>query len=234
MAKVEMDLAELKQLEAKIEDLENKVVLKEKEKQEILDKQPMVTVLHKYFKPSYSLKGNVNGISLPDITVTLTRDSYDHVGRRELFNRQTRYYELDRYVDIKLDESNRVEKDYKGMSEVVSDIRVEEELKVKELLDSARERATKAEYESSVVKDEYEKKILKLNDDHSSTLDNFSKEYNAELKLKDDYYAKLNQEFSDFKEDKKRITLEQQITELTEKLKEATRPKSFTQRLLNK
>ena len=62
MAKVEMDLAELKQLEAKIEDLENKVVLKEKEKQEILDKQPMVTVLHKYFKPSYNLKKEVDSI----------------------------------------------------------------------------------------------------------------------------------------------------------------------------
>ena len=47
-------------------------------------------------------------------------------------------------------------------------------------------------------------------------------------------YNNLKQEFNDFKEDKKRITLEQQIAELTEKLKEATKPKSFTQRLFNK
>jgi len=234
MAKVEMDLAELKQLEAKIEDLENKVILKEKEKQEILDKQPLVTVLHKYFKPSYSLKGDVNGISLPDISVMLTRDSYDHVGRRELFNRQTKYYELDRYVDIKLNESDRVEKDYKGMSEVVSDIRAEEELKVKELLDKALERATKADYEASVIKDEYEKKILKLNKRFDSETGKIVEDYESRLKLRDEKYNKLKQEFDDFKEDKKRISLEQQIAELTEKLKEATKPKSFTQRLLNK
>ncbi len=229
-----MDLAELKQLEAKIEDLENKVVLKEKEKQEILDKQPLVTVLHKYFKPSYSLKGDVNGISLPDISVMLTRDSYDHVGRRELFNRQTKYYELDRYVDIKLNESDRVEKDYKGMSEVVSDIRAEEELKVKELLDKTLHRATKAEYESSVIKDEYEKKILKLNKRFDSETEKIVEDYDSRLKLCDEKYNKLKQEFDDFKEDKKRVTLEQQIAELNEKLKEATKPKSFTQRLLNK
>ena len=120
------------------------------------------------------------------------------------------------------------------MSEVVSDIRAEEELKVKELLDRALERATNAEYEASVIKDEYEKKILKLNKRFDSETEKIVEDYDSRLKLRDEKYNKLKQEFDDFKEDKRRISLEQQIAELTEKLKEATKPKSFIQRLLNK
>ncbi len=111
---------------------------------------------------------------------------------------------------------------------------LEEELKVKELLDKAFDRATNAEYKSSVIKDEYEKKILKLNKSFDSKAEKIVEDYDSKLKLRDEEYNKLKQEFDDFKEDKKRITLEQQIAELTEKLKEATKPKSFTQRLLNK
>lgn len=227
MAKVEMDLAELKQLEAKIEDLENKVILKEKEKQEILDKQPMVTVLHKHFKPSYKLKRTVESIT-PIYNATY-RNDYGQYSARAITSE-----ELFLHVDITLSESDKVEKDYKGMSEVVSDIRAEEELKVKELLDKALDRATGAEYESSVIKDEYEKKILKLNKRFDSETEKIVEDYDSMLKLGDEKYNKLKQEFDDFKEDKKRVTLEQQIAELTEKLKEATKPKSFTQRLLNK
>lgn len=222
-----MDLAELKQLEAKIEDLENKVVLKEKEKQEILDKQPMVTVLHKHFNPSYKLKRTVESIT-PIYNATY-RNDFGQYSARAITSE-----ELFLHMDITLSETDKVEKDYKGMSEVVSDIRTEEELKVKELLDKTLHRATKAEYESSVIKDEYEKKILKLNKRFDSETEKIVEDYDSRLKLGDEKYNKLKQEFDDFKQYKKRITLEQQIAELTEKLKEATKPKSFTQRLLNK
>lgn len=231
MAKVEMDLAELKQLEAKIEDLENKVVLKEKEKQEILDKQPMVTVLHKYFNPTFKYKDR--DYSDKSTYVSVTRSRYTKDGYKITTEEEDPYWLRD-YIDLTLVESDKVDKDYKGLSEIISDIRAEEELRVKELLDEARNRATKAEYDYSEVKDEYEKKILKLNKEFDSNAEKIVDDYESKLKLRDDSYNKLKQEFDDFKEDKKRITLEQQIAELTEKLKEATKPKSFIQRLLNK
>lgn|SRR4030042_1082979 len=238
MAEVKMDLAELKQLEDKIETLE-------KEKQNLIDSQHQVVVYHKYFEGRIKPGIPKSGMYIQTVTISGTMRTFSGV---EYFNRDIDLNQaLEKgLIEIDLKElTSKTTKDYKNLSEIIIEIRKEEESKVQESIEKALDRATKAEYDITVIEDKYKKKLLASCDNYNKTIEKLEnsnteleKEYEQKLtiesKTAEEKYSKLLQEFNDFKEDRKRLSLEEQIAELQAKLLEATKPKSFLARLLNK
>lgn len=238
MAEVKMDLAELKQLEDKIKTLE-------KEKQDLIDTQKQVVFLHKYFEGRIKPGKPRAGVHIQSVNLSGLRSNF--CGTEYFAQDVNLDYALEQgLVEIELKENtSKMTKDYVNMSEVILEIQKEEEAKTEYAMRKALDRATKAEYEITEIEDKYKKKFLascdsynitieKLENEKAKLIDEWKQELQTEREKAKEKYDKLQQEFSDFKEDKKRVSLEDQIKELQSKLLEATKPKSFINRLLNK
>ena len=243
MANVSMDLAELKALEQQIADLKA-------EKQELIDKQKMVIVHHKYFngklKPS-SKHGS------PYIRIEGVEGSsrYNPSGRfDQMFSLKDA---LDRgFVEIDLTEdSSRNTKDYCNLSEIQRDIRneikgeyVSEISLLKADIRAFNDQIERAkDYEEARLKElesQQKSELNLLNEGHKKDLDRISQAYKTKLKtinhslvVARGNFDVLSKEFETFKEDRKTKTLVEQIEEL--KIQLATeQKKTFWQKLFNK
>jgi hypothetical protein len=244
MAKVNMDLAELKQLENKIEKLE-------KDKQDLIDKQHQVVIYHKYFtgriKPIKIPKHNsIHLVDSINISGQKIYTSYDGKSNLAYFNSEISLQQaLDcGLVEIEINEDfSKHTKDYKNMSDVISDIKKEAEDNVKELLQKTLNRATTAEYKISIIEDQNKKEILKINDyydtkikelilKNQSNIEILEKEYKKELLEKDQELINLRREFDNYKENKKQISLEEQLKSLKLELSNY-KNKSLLKRIFN-
>lgn len=234
MAEVKMDLAELKQLESKIEVLE-------KEKQELLDNQHQVVVYHKYFtgkiKPGKMKNGAVNSVAISGM---------QNYGRMDYFKHDINLdYALEQgliEIDIKEDTS-KISKDYLNMSDVISTLREELKMEYDNSLLSAQNRATTAEYTSSVIEDKYKKEILSINDKNKSVINKLKDSYEILLTEKaeefkafknksKEEYSTLQKEFDDFKTNKEMVSLEDQILALKQEIV-ILKNRPFIKRLFN-
>lgn len=232
-----MDLAELKQLESKIEKLKA-------EKQELLDKQHQIVVHHKYFKgkiePVSFPPGKIHSISSINISGSAIYQNENGISSIANFSRDI---PLQKAIDSGLvsiniqEDTSRYSKDYINMSEAISQIREEEKEKINNELKKALDRATNAEYEITVIEDKYKKKILESTDYYNKKIQELNSKYSEEIKnlakIRDDKYKELKQEFEDYKEDKKRLSLEEQVKVLTKELQEY-KNKTFWQRIIKK
>lgn len=222
-----MDLAELKQLEQQLDNLK-------KLNQELIDNQHQVVIYHKYFRGIIK-KGPTNKLQENRLEVSGLRFSNTWNGRTTSQYIQQSDVTFDSLLDTGLIELDLIEdvskttKDYKNMSEVISEIRQEEEFKVKEVVQKALDRATQAEYNISVLEDRYKKKILESKEQYKNKIEKINKKFETEKKLieknhkevlknKNEELNELKQQFEDFKQDKKRISLEQQVIDLQAKI----------------
>ncbi len=237
MAKIEMDLAEFQQMESRIKILE-------KEKEALIESQPQVLVIHKHYdgKIVYGDKAKdknlmINGFiyngrygtpKTPWLTDTYAKEGYNTFDESVSFDSLI----ANDILKIELIHNNdKTSKDYKNLSEVISEIRNEEELKLKEKLQHQTERANNVEVALETIVQDNEKEIIRLKKTHSEKIEKINSEFAEKIeKTSKDYIEKLEdseikradlqQAFDEFKVDKKRITLEDQISELINKLKE--------------
>lgn len=223
MAKVEMDLAELKQLESKIDTLE-------KEKQDLIDKQHQVVVYHKYFNGTVKVNKNTE---YPNYYNVFTRPSVfmEAIDRGDII------------VDL-TEDSSRHTKDYINMSEAVTQIRAEVFEELSQEIKSSKERAASVEltletlseeHQNSIerLKKSYDKEAVRIAEENAEKLDKVIKEKDTEIKNLKLELAKVSEDFEKFKTNKKQVSLEEEIVLLKEQLN-AYRSKSFWQRIFNK
>lgn len=262
MAKVEMDLNELKALEAKIAGLET-------DKQALIDKQMMVVVLHKHYKgkikvnngispTAQSLGVRVTGVQIIERRQHPSSSRYHGYGdpyrsERE-FSRTTQQFDEELnlqdainqgYVDVDITEdTTRTTRDYKNLSEVEEELRGVIGQEYEQRLAEARERATALEYELTAIDNKHVIRLRTLNESNQNELTKIAKEHAAEIKTltdqKDTEYLhllaekdKLQQDYDDLKDDKKRISLEQQLLDLKGEL-HTLKTRSFWDRVFNK
>lgn len=182
MAQVSMDLEELKSLENKLEEAQNRII-------ELNDKQMKVLVqkdvmgLSTSYLDLYKLS-SLNLIHGDCYTVTL----------QELAN--SKVLKIDRKVI-------NTSSEYINLTEVKKEMLVDLQKQVDEQLKSAQKRATDAEYISSNIRDEKDKEI-----------------------------KKLKHEFTDFKEDKERLNLVEELEHLKSTLK-TYKNRGLLQRIFN-
>lgn len=217
-----MDLNELKALETKLETLE-------KEKQELIDNQKMVIVLHKYFTGTLISKFDNNRVILSGLR------SPNNVSGMRLFEKE---YSLDELfkaniidVDLKED-TTRVSKDYINLSEVTEELRGVIGAEYEQRLSEARERATKTEYELTAIDDKHIKRIRVLNESYQGDMLKLRKGHDAEVKELDEKYNELEEAYTDLKNDKVKISLEQQVADLNSAINKLTH-RTFWQRVFN-
>ena len=246
-----MDLAEFQQMEQKVKTLE-------KEKEALIESQPQVLVIHKHYdgKIVYGDKAkdknlNIHGFMFngrygtpktPWLTDTYNKEGYSSFEESVSFDSLI----VNDILKIELTHNNdKTTKDYKNLSEVLTEIRNEEESKLKEKLQYQTERANQVEVASETLVQDHEKEIIRLKKTHSEKIEKINSEFTEKLdkcskdsikKLEEAEikYINLQQAFDDFKTDKKRMSLEEQIGELTKKLEEANKPKKLIDRILNK
>ena len=124
------------------------------------------------------------------------------------------------------------------MEDVISEIRKESEAEVADRMKVLTKRAQDNAEKIAILEGQYEDKInaLKLENERGikdlvRQLENNDIKYNEEketlirdheneLEKKDEEYEKLQQEFNDFKENKKRVTLEEELHNLKQTLEE--------------
>jgi hypothetical protein len=249
MAKVEMDLAELKALEKSIENLE-------KEKQTLIDNQHQVIVYHKYFNGKLKL-GEKRLFDQSRVNIQAIKwNNYETQSQFIMENDVSFQGLLDKgLIEIDLSEiSSKTSKDYVNMSEIIDQIRKEEEEKLQSQLKNLKERSLAAEVSLETSKEDSKKEILRIRKAYqekeeelintfNNKIDNLTKELTLKhdkliltkdilLKEADLKYNILKEQFDDFKADKKRLSLEEQILELQELLK-AEKAKGFWSKLFN-
>lgn len=238
MAEVKMDLAELKQLEQKIENLE-------KEKQELIDRQHQVVVHHKYFNGKIKL-AEKKIFDQHKVDIQAIKWSNNYSANYIIDNNVNFQSLLDKgLIEIDISEiSSKTTKDYINMSEAIEQIRKEEKENVKSQLQELINRAYDAEVALETSKEDSKKEILRIKkiaknseeeliNNFNSKIDSLFKEKEKLIKEFNIKYKQLEQQFEDFKEDKKRLSLEEQIIELKNQL-EKEKSKTIWQRIFNK
>jgi len=227
---VNMDILELKALEKKIADLTA-------EKAELISREKQVVVYHKYFNGR--LKLNSGAKSGQNIQITGYRRVHDYGPFRGIHDSMDYFSDnfdvadaiRQGWLTIDLSENTtKTTKDYENLSEIVKDIHEEEKLAVQEELLKAQLRASQAEQYSATVDDKCTKQILELKaiqkkgiDDllasRQKEIDEDKRVLDALIATKNAAYEALSQKFEDFKTDKQRLTLEQQLAEVIAELK---------------
>ena len=239
-----MDLAELKQLEKKIEDLE-------KEKQVLIDNQQQVIVHHKYFDGKIKTGKGAKDKKVSITAIRSIDSCYDQRGlynprSQEYFNKDLNFTDLVNlnYIefDVTLNESES-SKEYKNLSEVISEIKKEEEEKVKFELSSLRERAVNAEVKFETSLEDSRKEVIRVRKACDDKVDTFQKDFNERLnKLQEDHKLEISkkdeelklvrEEYQLFRENKKRVSLEEQVSNLTKELN-SFKNRGFWKRVFN-
>lgn len=269
MAQVTMDINELKALE-------NEVDVLKKEKEELIEKQRMVVILHKHFDAKMKLGSKkLFEQNKVDIHAVMWSDNYTYP-RTSPHSSQARYMD-DRHISMQqlLDkglieievtpDETRTTKDYVNLSDVVAQITAEQKEVVALQLQEALKRASDAEYQITVVEDKANKRCLAFEDkmetdyrgaiqklekqidsdreghakaiellqkSHADTIEQMQEKEKAEYDAMGEKYEKLQQEFEDFKANKKRLTLEQQIDNMQEIIM-AWKNRGFWARMFN-
>lgn len=235
MANVSMDLAELKALEQQITDLKA-------EKQELIDKQMMVVIHHKYFNAEI------------EFSEKLQRRLEEH-SRWDFQINRSGIISLDNYIRNGEAKINAIEsrstKDYCNLSEIQRDIRdeikeeyVSEISSLKADIRALNDRIERAkDYEESMInalKDEHKSAIHQLIEFNQNARVKESQAYKTKLKtinhslvVAKDNFDILSKEFEELKEDRKTKTLIEQIEELKIQLA-FEQNKTFWQKLFNK
>lgn len=241
MANVTMDLAELKALENKIENLE-------KEKQDLIDREQQVVIYHKYFNGKIKTKNTSDKYG--SFIVTGIESKYNYSGysidpyKSSYRNFNCSFQDLlDKgFIEIDVTElTEKTTKDYKNLSEVIKLIRNEEEIKIADKLQKAIDRANVVEVASETLVEDHVKEIIRIKKEASDRIEELKSEILAltlkfeenlteVIKNKDKRINDLQQSFDDLKNDKKRISLEDQVKELTKKLKDM-KNKTLVQRI---
>jgi len=257
MAKVAMDLNELKALETKIDNLE-------RDNQNLIDNQKMVVVLHKYF----------TGVAKPGVTkdgslrITGIRRSREYGGGRDwggmrgvdymgkMISHDYREESFDNevsisdaisrgWVDVILTEDDtRHSREYINLNEVKEELRVLTGAEYDQKIEELRDRANKAEYELSAIDDKHLKRLRSLTESYQNDVVKIHKEHDAEMKAlteksEKDYddivteYNELREDYNDLKEDKQRVSLQENYNKLSEEIYKL-RTRSFWQRIINK
>lgn len=235
MANVSMDLAELKALEQQITDLKA-------EKQELIDKQMMVVIHHKYFNAEIEFSEKL-------------QRRLEEYSRWDFQINRSGIISLDNYIKNGEAKINAIEsrstKDYCNLSEIQRDIRneikeeyVSEISSLKADIRSLNDRIERAkDYEEASLKDlesRQKSELDLLNEVHKKDLDRISQAYKTKLKtinhslvVAKDNFDVLSKEFKEFKEDRKTKTLIEQIEELKTQLA-LEQNKTFWQKLFKK
>ena len=195
MAKVAMDLNELKALETKIDNLE-------RDNQNLIDNQKMVVVLHKYFtgtvKPG---KTNDGSLRITGIRATRSMRSIADYGgmrhvdamtgrmvsneyREEMFDNEVGINDaISRgWVDVVLTEdSTRHSREYINLNEVKEELRVLTGVEYDQKIEELRDRANKAEYELSAIDDKHLKRLRSVTEGYQNDLEKLKKSRDKEL-----------------------------------------------------
>jgi len=219
-----MDVLEFKALEDKIAKLQA-------DKADLISKQKQVVVYHKHFNGTVVINRSAKAGQPFSVSGVARKFDYDRAFNGGIFNEyQTHDIDLADAVrrgwleiDIKED-STKTTKDYENLSEIVKDIREEELAKVEIELSKAQLRASIAEQYTTTVEDKCTKQIISIREAHKDLVDGINKDHqehvakltkNAETATSymGEQLKTLSQEFEDFKADKKRLTLEQQLAE---------------------
>lgn len=244
-----MDLNELKALEAKIAGLEA-------EKQELLDKQKMVVVLHKFFNGKIG-RGNTSSVQITGVrTISTLKDmSYRnrYTGYENMFDYRRESFvdtmSLDTalnmdYVTIDLTEdTSRTSKEYTNLDDVKKDLTQtigkdfeEQILKLKESnlelqydLDNSK---SDSDREITALKKGHAVKIEELNETKDLVISTMDKAHKATVESLENEINKLRGEYEDLKSDKKRVSLEQQVSDLVGELAKL-QARGFWARLFN-
>lgn len=245
MAIVNMDLAELKALEQQITDLKA-------EKQELIDKQMMVVIHHKYFNAeiefSDELKEMLKSISPWDYRHSdgvINLSSAIATGQAKINSTELRstkdYYNLS---EIQRDIRNEIKEEYiSEISSLKADIRALND-RIERAKDYEEARLKKLESqqksELNLLSEVHEKDLDRISDINKAKLDEISQAYKTKLKtinhslvVAKDNFDVLSKEFDAFKEDRKTKTLMEQIEELKSQLA-LEQNKTFWQKLFNK
>ena len=234
MANVSMDLAELKALEQQITDLKA-------EKQELIDKQMMVVVNHKYYNAEIEFTNELKAAMSCKSPL-----DYRHYGGTVSLN------DAIRSGKAKINSTElKSTKDYCNLSEIQRDIRneikeeyVSEISSLKADIRSLNDQIENAkDYEESRLKElesQQKSELDLLNEVHKKDLDRISQAYKTKLKtinhslvVAKDNFDVLSKEFKEFKEDRKTKTLIEQIEELKIQLA-LEQNKTFWQKLFKK
>lgn len=262
MAKVKMEMSELKELERKIEVLEG-------EKNDLLLKQKQVWVLHKYFNASIRVVDkafNNNNITITGIARAYTpRADYWNASGGPIFTAEPgSYLTKDMRIGdalanglieiVATEDISRSSSEYVNLHEVVENIESNVKKQFESDLAIAKNRALIAESKVEDAEETAKSTLLKEQQrlqkkcdeaieikekSYDKALEEVSKNYdeeidkaNTEIKTLKEKYDKLSQEYDDYKNDRKRLTLEQQIEELKAELK-AEREKSWWKKIIS-
>lgn len=232
---VKMNISELRALESEIIELKA-------QKADLESRAQQVIVYHKYFN------GKIQVVKSPRIYPSYTLTGIKERKYSSPMSPSSREYIS---MDVTLDEAlekglvtldtkedvSRQTKDYVNMSEVVKDIHNEVYKQFSEDLEKANNRATEAEHLSLTIEDKYKKEIITAREAHFRVVDqmtadyqskvvNLVKEQNTRNENYEAAYKQLKQEFDDFKENKKRISLEKQLEEALETIAELSKKKN--------
>lgn len=204
MANVTMDMAELDQIRERIKQLEF-------EKQDLLDKQQQVLIVHKHYdgKVTYGegiKKRNltINGMYLNEkhnlnSGYSFIEDRYASNGYN-YFNQSVSFDELVANDILKVDlteNTNKTSKEYKNLNEVISEIRKEEKEKLNKKLNEYSERATKAEVAIETLSEDNKKELLRI-----------EKKYKDEIKNLKEKHKQIVDDFQEVHE-KEMVSLEE-------------------------
>jgi len=267
MAEVKMDLNELKALEAKLATLEA-------EKADLIDKQKMVVVLHKYFTGTIKQGRNTSsGVRITGIRTVLDerRGAASRMYHERSYGDPMRMpgYRDEMFdetftitgaikagmIDVELKEdTSRLSRDYLNLSEVAAELKEIEEEKVKEQLQKAYDRATSAEYELAAIDDKHVKRLRTFTEGYQNDIVKLKKDQDVEIekltensetvlkitiqewtdkhKILQDKFDTLEEDYELLKSDKKRESLENQIAELGQIIRDL-KGRGFWERLFN-
>lgn len=260
MAKVEMDLNELKAIEKKIETLEL-------EKQELIDNQKMVVNLHKYFKPRLVVAKNMMDVYIHGVRLTKKFDTNRYgsgiISKYENFERNDDLEKLIRegIINIEFTETGESSRDYINLDDVKKsiseDVYKEFEAQVTSLMEknskltiSLQDAVLDSKKEIQRLKKDYDEKIETLLEAQKDLQKQHVKEIEGLNETKDELvkamttafdseksqlilkYEELKRNYDDLKEDKKRVSLENQIASLNKEL-ERLKNRGFWKRLFN-
>lgn len=242
MATVEMDLAELDKMRDNQKRLEGIITDLRKEKQDIIDAQPRVTIHHKSYKGVIKGGPRVNDDTIRIHGMQIVKDSrysnhfsrYNTTQRQEPFNKIVSFADLEDEGIITLDVEEVVgesSRDYRNLDSVISDIREEETEKVAEKLKVLTKRAQDNVEKLAIQEGKYEDKLIALAAEKEKGIKGLLKqlEESSEAHQKEleqvkseaaEKYQTLSQDFEDFKANKKRVTLEEELNENRKQLKD--------------
>lgn len=176
---------------------EKKLKQLEIEKQDLLDKQQQVLIVHKHYdgKVQYSDGANkrnltINGMYFNDkynlnSGLSFITREYTTPSGYNSFNQSISFDELVKNDILKIDlteNTNKTNKEYKNLNEVISEIREEEKEKLNVKLNEYSERAEKAEVANETILSDNKKELLRI-----------TKKLNDEISgLKEKYQNKIN------------------------------------------